>query len=155
GSAKCPNWLAFLEEVFDGDHERISALQQWFGYNLVSDNRHHKMALLLGPPRSGKGTTLAVMSAMLGRHNVANTSLAALGGRFGLEPLIGNLSALIDEGHLGKFSDTSLILERLKAISGGSEQTVDRKGIAALASVSLKVRFTLAMNELPRLTDAS
>lgn len=154
-SAKCPNWLAFLEEVFDGDHERISALQQWFGYNLVSDNRHHKMALLLGPPRSGKGTTLAVMSAMLGRHNVANTSLAALGGRFGLEPLIGKLSALIDEGHLGKFSDTSLILERLKAISGGSEQTVDRKGIAALASVSLKVRFTLAMNELPRLTDAS
>ncbi|MEZ6142577.1 MAG: phage/plasmid primase, P4 family [Zavarzinella sp.] len=154
-TAKCPHWLAFLNQVFDGDHERISTLQQWFGYNLVSDNRHHKMALLLGPPRSGKGTTLAVMSAMLGRHNVANTSLAALGGRFGLEPLIGKMSALIDEGHLGKYSDTSLILERLKAISGGSEQTVDRKGIAALANVSLKVRFTLAMNELPRLTDAS
>jgi len=154
-TAKCPDWLAFLEQVFDGDDERISTLQQWFGYNLVSDNRHHKMALLLGPPRSGKGTTLAVMSAMLGRHNVANTSLAALGGRFGLEPLIGKMSALIDEGHLGKYSDTSLILERLKAISGGSEQTVDRKGIAALASVSLKVRFTLTMNELPRLTDAS
>ena len=32
---------------------------------------------------------------------------------------------------------------------------MDRKGIAALASVSLKIRFTLAMNELPRLTDAS
>lgn len=153
--ADCPGWLEFLHEVFDGDEERIATLQQWFGYNLIADNHYQKMALLIGPPRSGKGTTLAVMSAMLGKHNIANSSLAALGGRFGLEPLLGKLAALIDEGHLGKFSDTSLILERLKAISGGSEQTVDRKGVAALSSVALKVRFTLAMNELPRLSDAS
>ena len=153
--ADCPEWLSFLHEVFDGDEERIAALQQWFGYNLIADNRHHKIALLIGPPRSGKGTTLAVMSAMLGKHNISNSSLAALGGRFGLEPLIGRLAALIDEGHLGKFSDTSLILERLKAISGGSEQTVDRKGVAALSSVALKVRFTIAVNEIPRLSDSS
>lgn len=80
---------------------------------------------------------------------------AGLGGRFGLEPLVGKLAALIDEGHLGKFSDTSLVLERLKAISGGSEQAVDRKGLAALPSVALKVRFTIAVNELPRLSDSS
>jgi len=72
-----------------------------------------------------------------------------------LEPLVGRLAALIDEGHLGKFSDTSLILERLKAISGGSEQTVDRKGVAALSSLALKVRFTIAVNEIPRLSDSS
>lgn len=154
-SATCPQWLDFLAEVFDGDQERIDALRQWFGYNLIADNRQHRIAMLIGPPRSGKGTTLAVLSAILGRHNIANTSLASLGGRFGLEPLVGKLAALIDEGHLGKFSDTSLILERLKAISGGSEQTVDRKGIAAVSSVALKVRFTLAVNELPRLSDSS
>jgi putative DNA primase/helicase len=153
--AECSTWLAFLNEVFDGDEERIATLRQWFGYNLIADNRHHKMALLIGPPRSGKGTTLAIMSAMLGKHNISNSSLAALGGRFGLEPLVGRLAAIIDEGHLGKFSDTSLILERLKAISGGSEQSVDRKGVAALSSVAIKVRFTLAVNELPRLSDSS
>ena len=153
--AECPGWLSFLHEIFDGDQERIKALQQWFGYNLIADNRQHKIALLIGPPRSGKGTTLAVLSAMLGKHNISNTSLASLGGRFGLEPLVGRLAALIDEGHLGKFSDTSLILERLKSISGGSEQTVDRKGVAALSSVSLKVRFTIAVNEIPRLSDSS
>ena len=154
-AAQCPKWQAFLETVFDGDQERITTLQQWFGYNLIADNRQHKLAMLIGPPRSGKGTTMAVMSALLGKHNVANTSLASLGGRFGLEPLIGKMAALIDEGHLGRFSDSSQILERLKAISGGSEQTVDRKGIAALSSVALKVRFTIAVNELPRLSDSS
>lgn len=153
--AICPRWLAFLEQVFDGDQERITTLQQWFGYNLIADNRQHKIAMLIGPPRSGKGTTMSIMSAMLGKHNVANTSLASLGGRFGLEPLVGRMAALIDEGHLGKFSDTSQILERLKAISGGSEQTVDRKGIAAISSVALQVRFTMAVNELPRLSDSS
>jgi len=154
-NAVCPRWLEFLEQVFDGDPERIACLQQWLGYNLITDNRHQKLAMLIGPPRSGKGTTMAVMSALLGKHNIASTSLASLGGRFGLEPLIGKLAALIDEGHLGKFSDTSLVLERLKAISGGSEQTVDRKGLAAMPSVALKVRFTIALNELPRLSDSS
>jgi putative DNA primase/helicase len=154
-NAVCPRWLAFLDQVFDDDPERVAALQQWFGYNLVSDNRQHKLALLIGPPRSGKGTTMAVMSELLGKHNVASSSLASLGGRFGLEPLVGKLAALIDEGHLGKFSDTSLVLERLKAISGGSEQAVDRKGLTALPSVALKVRFTIAVNELPRLSDSS
>lgn len=80
---------------------------------------------------------------------VASTSLASLGGRFGLEPLVGKLAALIDEGHLGKFSDTSLVLERLKAISGGSEQTVDRKGLAAMPSVALKVRIAGATTSVP------
>ena len=154
-NASCPRWSEFLDQVFDGDEERVKVLQQWFGYNLINDNRQHKLALLIGPPRSGKGTTMAVMSEMLGKHNVANSSLASLGGRFGLEPLVGKLAALIDEGHLGKFSDTSSVLERLKAISGGSEQTVDRKGLPAMSSVALKIRFTIAVNELPRLSDSS
>ena len=59
--ATCPSWLEFLDQVFDGDQERITTLQQWFGYNLINDNRQHKLALLIGPPRSGNGTTMAVM----------------------------------------------------------------------------------------------
>jgi len=153
--ARCDRWIEFLKQVFDDDEERIKTLQQWFGYNLIADNRQHKLALLIGPPRSGKGTTMAILSAMLGTHNVASSSLASLGGRFGLEPLVGKLAALIDEGHLGKFTDTSLVLERLKAISGGSEQTVDRKGLPAVSSMALKIRFTIAVNELPRLSDSS
>ena len=62
---------------------------------------------------------------------------------------------MIDEGRFGKFSERHLVLEQLKAISGGSEQTVDRKGLAALPSVALKVRFSIAVNELPRLSDSS
>ena len=153
--AKCPTWIEFLNDVFEEDQERIRALQQWFGCNLINDNSQQKMVMLIGPPRSGKGTTLAVLSALLGEFNVANVSLSEFGGRFGLEPLLGKMAGLIDEGHLGRFSNNSQIVERLKAITGGSRMSVDRKNLPALSSVALPTRFTMAVNEMPRLTDAS
>ena len=38
-TARCPRWLAFLNQVFEGDEERIRALAQWFGYCLTLDIR--------------------------------------------------------------------------------------------------------------------
>ena len=59
-NAKCPQWIDFLNEVFSGDQERIRSLAQWFGYNLTHDNRQQTYFLLVGPPRSGKGTAMTV-----------------------------------------------------------------------------------------------
>ena len=154
-TATCTTWIEFLDDVFESDQERIRALQQWFGYNLINDNSQQKMVMLIGPPRSGKGTTLAMLSALLGEFNVANVSLSEFGGSFGLEPLLGKMAGLIDEGHLGKFSNNSQIVERLKAITGGSKMSVNRKNLPALSSVALPTRFTMAVNEMPRLTDSS
>ncbi len=153
--AECPLWLETLGLWFEGDVERMRALGQWFGYCLTSDIRQHKFALLIGPPRSGKGTTMRVLSQMLGAHNVANPTLTSLGSRFGLAPLVGKLAALVGDGHLGRQSDSTAILERLKSITGGDPQNVDRKNAVELANVPLKARFTIAVNELPRFPDAS
>jgi putative DNA primase/helicase len=153
--AQCPHWLAFLREVFEGDQERVRALAQWFGYNLTHDNRQQKLVLLVGPPRSGKGTTMTVLTHLLGKQNVANPTLTSLGGRFGLAPLVGKQAALVPDAHLGRGSDAVAILERLKSVVGCDEQNVDRKNRAELANVRLTTRFTIAVNELPRLPDAS
>lgn len=153
--ADCPEWKRFLSQVLDEDDERIKTLQQWFGYNLIDDISQHKFVLLYGPPRSGKGTILDVLSAMLGEHNVAHTPLSELGSEFGLEPLVGKMAVLIDEGHLGRFSNGSRIVERIKSVVGGSNQMISRKNISNLPNVKLSVRFTMAMNEIPRLADSS
>ena len=58
-------------------------------------------------------------------------------------------------GEVGDKLHATRDLGDMKAISGGSEQTVDRKGLPAMSSVALKVRFTVAVNELPRLSDSS
>jgi putative DNA primase/helicase len=144
-----------LNQIFEDDQERIEALAQWFGYNLTWDNTQQKFVMFVGPPRSGKGTTMLVMNHMLGAHNVANPALTSLGGRFGLAPLIGKQAAIVGDGHVGGSSNSLGVLERLKSVIGGDPQNVDRKGRDEITNVSLKARFTIAVNELPRLSDAS
>lgn len=153
--ARCPRWLDFLNQVFEGDQERKQALAMWFGYCLTSDTRQQKLALLVGRPRSGKGTTMAILGEILGQDNIATPSLTSMGSRFGLPPLVGKQAAIIGDGHLGRQSDAVAILERLKSIVGGDPQNIDRKGAAELANVQIMARFTISVNELPRLPDAS
>ena len=154
-SADCPHWLNFLHDISDGDSEWIRALQMWLGYQLVPDSRQHKIALFMGPARSGKSTVLRVMEAVIGPHNCCGPTLSKLGGEFGLAPLIGKLSALCGDAHLGRSSDRTAILESLKKISGGDPVDVNRKYLPHRCGVRMTTRFTIAVNELLNLPDAS
>jgi putative DNA primase/helicase len=51
--AKCPLWEKTLTEFWPGDEASIKTLQEWFGYCLTPDTSHHKLLMLVGPPRSG------------------------------------------------------------------------------------------------------
>ena len=154
-TAACPNWLRFLRQIFEEDNQQIVALAQWFGYCLTRDIRQQKFALFIGLPRSGKGTVLRILNAMLGPQNVANPSLTNLATRFGLASLEGKLGALIGDAHLGRSADSIAVLERLKGIVGGDPQNVEQKYAREKANVTIAARFTIATNELPRLNDAS
>lgn len=155
GNADCPNWLAFLSDAFDGDAESIDLLQEWFGLQLVPDNSYEKIMMLIGQPRSGKGTTITALSTMLGDDQVAVTSFSKLSSRFGLAPLVGKLSAILPDAHIGRSVDAKAALEVLKSVSGGDEQAVDRKNVDELPKVTIQARFTIAVNELPELPDTA
>jgi len=89
--AICPRWLKFLSEIFPDDQEKISLLQEWFGYNLVADNSQEKLMFFVGRPGAGKGTVIEALRAVLGSEQVASTSFDTLIGDFGLQPLVGKL----------------------------------------------------------------
>lgn len=154
-TAECPMWLDFLDEVFEGDRERIDTLAQWFGYNMTWDTRQQKFAMLVGPPRSGKGTTTSVLSHVIGKDNVANPTLTNLAGQFDMECLVGKQAAIVGDGHLGRHADSIAVLERLKSIVGCDHQNVNRKYKSFLTNVVISARFTISVNEVPRLPDAS
>jgi len=147
-------WLAFLDDIFDGDKQQINLLQEWFGYVLTSDTSQQKMLLLLGPPRSGKGTIARILSRVVGLANVVAPTLAGLGTNFGLWPLIGKQLAIVSDARLSGRSDMAIITERLLSISGEDSLTIDRKN-QNLVTMKLLVRFLIISNELPRLADAS
>jgi putative DNA primase/helicase len=154
--AACPTWDRFLDEVFEGDAERVRSLQQWFGYNLTWDILQHKFVLLIGPPRSGKSTTLSVLRTMLGDENVTTPTLTTLGNRlFALESFVGKMAAIVPDAHLDRSWRGTAILERLKSIVGGDHQNVERKRRNELPNVRIATRFSIAANELPQLPDTA
>jgi putative DNA primase/helicase len=147
-------WLEFLRQLWPDDPECIATLQEIFGYCLTGDTRQQKAFLMIGPKRSGKGTISHVMTALLGRANVAAPTLSSLSQNFGLAALIGKPLAIIGDARLDGRANQHAIAERLLSITGEDAITVDRKYLSAWTG-QLPTRFLVISNELPRLADAS
>ena len=68
-SAACPRWITFMDEVFEGDQDRIRYLQKAIGYAMSGDTRLECMFILYGPTsRNGKGTTMETVLRILGEY---------------------------------------------------------------------------------------
>ena len=135
------------------DSESIETLQEWFGYVLSGRTDLHKIMLMIGPTRSGKGTIARVISALIGKGNVAGPTLASLSTNFGMMPLLGKPLAVVADARLNP-KDSRVVVERLLSISGEDMQTVDRK-YKEPWSGKLPCRFMILSNELPSFGDAS
>jgi putative DNA primase/helicase len=146
-------WLKFLDELWPGDPASVAALQEWFGYVLSGQTDLHKILLMVGPMRSGKGTIARVLSALVGKGHVAGPTLASLGTNFGLSPLLGKPLAVVSDARLSG-TDNRQVVERLLSISGEDMLTVDRK-YREPWSGTLPTRFVIISNELPQFGDAS
>lgn len=147
-------WSEFLASLWPDDPDAVAALQEWFGYVLSGRTEQHKIALLVGPPRSGKGTIARILTSLVGTGATANPTLASLAGNFGLAPLIGRTLGVIGDARLGRKADPSTVVERLLSISGEDALDVDRK-FRDVWTGRLGTRFMILSNELPRLGDTS
>ena len=146
-------WLDFLAELWPHQPEGIDVLGEWFGYVISGRTDLHKILLMVGPTRGGKGAIARVLTAMVGRKNVAGPTLNSLGGEFGLAPLIGKPLAVISDARFAG-RDASIVVERLLSISGEDTLTVNRK-YKEQWSGKLPTRLHVLSNELPNLGDAS
>lgn len=153
-SLETPHFSAFLRDLFGDDADAIERLQELFGYLLAVDTRFQKVFLIVGPKRSGKGTLARILTALLGRRNVAGPTLNSLGQNFGLQSLIGKPLAIISDARLSGRADQAAIAERLLSISGEDSLSIPRKHQGDWIG-SLPTRFLILTNELPRLEDAS
>ena len=152
-AAEPVQWLVFLRQLFEDDLQSWELLQEWFGYCLTGDTSQHKMLLIVGPRRSGKGTIARVLTRLVGASNVCGPTASNLAGPFGLQPLIGKSLAIVSDARFsGK--DVQTVIERLLCVSGEDTLTIDRKHMTCV-TMKLQTRFVFLTNELPRLTDAS
>lgn len=147
-------WYSFLEDIFPGDDEAKQCIQEWCGYLLLPDTSLQKILVLSGPPRSGKGTIVRVLSSIIGYQNVCHPTISSLGSNFGLQPLLGKSVAFLEEAKISKYDDVSSVVSNILAISGESSRTVDKKNKDPI-DIKLPIRFVVVTNDVPDLTDNS
>lgn len=147
-------FLRFLDTLWPDDPESIALLQEWMGYCLTPDTSQQKMLVMVGPPRSGKGTIARVLQHLLGVSNVCSPTLTAMAMQFGRAVLIGKTAAVFPDAKISGRVDTAAITETLLSISGEDLQTIPRKNLTDWTG-HLYTRFTILMNELPKMDDAS
>jgi putative DNA primase/helicase len=146
-------WFRFLNDLWVDDDDSISALQEFMGYVISGRLDLHKILLLVGPTRAGKGVIARTLTALVGANNVAGPTLSSLAGDFGLAPLLGKPLAIVSDARLSG-RGSQVVVERLLAISGEDTITVNRKYRDQWTG-KLPSRFMVISNELPQLGDAS
>jgi putative DNA primase/helicase len=155
--ADCPRFMKFLsKELFPNDLQAQWAVMEWIGYCLTDDTKYQKILLLIGPPRSGKGTLIRLIKGITGPANFHATSIHDFAGRFGLASAIGKKVVAIPEFVTDGVppSVLSAMATRLKSISGEDDVTVQRKNIDDWTG-RLYAKVVLAANQTPRLKDFS
>lgn len=146
-------WLEFLDSLWPNDPDSIRLLQEYFGYVLSGRTDMHKMLVIIGPIRGGKGTIARTLTMLLGKGNVAGPTLASMGNNFGMSPLLGKPLAIISDARLGT-APSHIVVERVLSITGEDMLTVDRKYREPWTG-RLPTRFVMVSNELPRFADSS
>lgn len=151
-AADCPRWRAFTEQVFGGDTQSDELLAEWCGYCLTPDTSLQKMLMVIGPPRSGKGTMMRLLGKLVGEANVINPAVNSLNGDFGLQPFLYKRVAIFGDVRLSGRSSNAV--ERLLSVSGEDAITVNRKQ-KEMVTARLQTRIIVVSNELPDLRDMS
>lgn len=147
-------WMQFLRGIWPDDSGSIDSLAEAIGYMLTDATDQQKAFMLVGPKRSGKGTIIRIIEALVGRHNKVSPSFNSLGSQFGLAPLVGKRIAMISDARLSHRADQASITENILRVTGEDSVSVDRK-FREPWNGKLPTKFLVATNELPSFSDAS
>ncbi len=148
--ATCDDWLEFLNQVLEGDTDRIALLREWFGYCLIYDLTQHKFLVMEGEGANGKSVVCEIFTAMLGSENVSHVPLEMFGERFQLTPTLGKIANIVAEiGEVDRVAEGFL-----KQFTSGDRMYFDRKGIQGVDAYPT-ARLVFATNQRPRFRDRS
>ncbi|MCQ6529862.1 phage/plasmid primase, P4 family [Bacillus mycoides] len=67
-NAKCPEWLNFLDQIFQGDKELAEYMQRLIGYSLTGEIAEQIMVFLIGGGSNGKSTFINIIKDIMGDY---------------------------------------------------------------------------------------
>jgi len=146
--AQCPIWDDFLEYTLEP--EDMIGLQELFGYCLVRGYPYHAAWFLLGSGQNGKGVSMNILRAMLGKRNCSAVALQEVNERFYSHDLHNKYANISGDTSPRALCDASMY----KMLTGGDEIRVEQKGKDAFDFIN-HAKIISSMNELMKSDDQS
>lgn len=149
--AKCPQFIKFLDEIFEDNQEIIQFLQRCLGYTLQGNVGGQCMFICIGSGRNGKSTLMGVLAKLFSDYAWALPMSSLVDKKFGndqtndLAMLRGKRFVACHEGEAGN----KLAEAKVKMITGG-DPIVARKLYQDFCMFMPSHKIWLATNELPQ-----
>lgn len=153
-AASCPQWLKFLNEIWDYDPQLIDQLQEFMGYCMVNDVSFQRFAVLVGKSRAGKGVIAKIITELVGEHNTTAPSLSNLIKDSALHKMAVASVGLIPDAHSVSPAKRDEVLAMFKALTGGDPVDYHVMYKGTQTSV-FKIKFVLSTNGMPEFVDSS
>lgn len=145
--ATCTLWDAFLEEVMPHEGDRRTIMEM-FGHCLIGEYEHQKWFMLAGEGANGKGTTLDVLTELLGGKNVSAAELQDLENPFASAQMYGKMANIAGDLS-GRYMPSTGMLKKL---TGGDRLHAQFKGKQIFEFVN-HASLIFAANEVPMTFD--
>lgn len=149
----CPKWKEFL--AIDWTPAQVEYFQEWCGYLLASHRRFQKFMLIQGPPRSGKGTILDVLTALVGEGNTYPCDLQTFSTKYLDDHFpVAQMIVVADARSSGGKTESGAALEFLLKLVGNDPLRFERKYRNAWSGKPVG-KLVIMSNMVPPFQDAS
>ena len=151
-------FFKFLDSIFGNQSEDSKLLiLQFIGYLLSGGTSLHKGLMIVGPPRSGKGTLLTLIENIVGQSLTAIADNTTLKSDFGVADFIGKRLIVMPDyryAHSNDASDVAAANSRILSITANDPMSLNRKYRNPWKG-RLGAVMAIASNEMPRWFDGS
>lgn len=149
--AECPQFIKFLNEIFDNDNERIKLIQEIMGACLFYEKIIQNLIVFLGKGSNGKSVLSSIIKKMLGENNVSAIPLDKFSnGRFSKQNLDKKLLNISSETK----SEIKYSTADLKSLTGGDSIEVEKK-FKDSYTTEIYCKYILLANEMIDTNDHS
>ena len=147
-NASCEKWLKTLDDIFEGNKDKIAVLQEFFGLCLTKETKYQKALFLLGEGSNGKSTLLYVLEHIVGKKNKTSIPMEALSNSHYVANLFNILVNIsIEVGAKSAMQDAMF-----KAVVSGESITADAK-YGHPFDFRPHCKLIYALNNVPRVDD--
>ena len=149
--AKCERFEEFMNDIMSDDEELVNLLQEYGGYSIAGGRyKYHKILVLIGEGRNGKGTFMSMLRHIVGEDNYSTVPINAMRNENNRQLMEGKLFNFCDEVEVSDFKRVG----DLKNMSGGGKILV-KMMYNQPYQIDADSKLILACNEKPTLGDTT